>query len=133
MNTSNQEKIGQRYSRQREEILKIVAGTKTHPTADWVYEEARRAIPNISLGTVYRNLNLLADEGVISRIILDDGKVRFDGNSEEHHHFICNDTGKVYDIQSSFSGELIDKLYRETGMKAANCKIEFFGNDKQGS
>lgn len=131
VSVSNQEKVGQRYSRQREEILKIVMGTKTHPTADWVYEEARRSIPNISLGTVYRNLNLLADEGVIMRIVLDDGKVRFDGNSDDHHHFICNDSGKVYDIESSFSQELIDKLYQQTGMKATGCKVEFYGNDNK--
>jgi Fe2+ or Zn2+ uptake regulation protein len=61
-------KIGQRYSRQREHILKIVQNTDSHPTADWVYEQARAVIPNISLGTVYRNLNLLVEEGLIQAL-----------------------------------------------------------------
>jgi len=121
------EKAGQRYSRQREEILKIVRATKSHPTADWVYEQSRHKIPSISLGTVYRNLNLLADEGIIKRLVFEDGKVRFDGNVDEHHHFVSAKTGKIYDIEKKYSQELVEKLYRDTGFKATSCKIEFFG------
>ncbi len=122
---------GQRYSRQREEILRVVQTTGTHPTADWVYEQVRKTLPHISLGTVYRNLNLLADEGLIQRVILDDGVVRFDGNTNDHHHFICTKTGKIYDVILPLGDELLAKFNAEMskphGFKATHFKIEFYG------
>lgn len=118
---------GQRYSRQREEILRVVRETKSHPTADWVYEQVRKTLPNVSLGTVYRNLNLLADEGLVQRVILDDGAVRFDGNTKEHHHFICNKTGKIHDVELALGDELLAKFNAQTGYKATRFKIEFYG------
>ncbi|MBC8044606.1 MAG: transcriptional repressor [Rhizobacter sp.] len=120
-------KTGQRFSRQREQILKIVLGTKSHPTADWVYDQVRLKIPSVSLGTVYRNLNLLADDGKITRVILEDGKVRFDGNTGEHYHFICTNSGKVIDLDGKFDASLLEKFNRKTGMNATACKIEFYG------
>ncbi|MGQ9805372.1 MAG: Fur family transcriptional regulator [Chlorobiales bacterium] len=119
--------VGQRYSRQREEVLRVVRETESHPTADWVYEQVRKVLPHISLGTVYRNLNLLADEGLIQRVILDDGIVRFDGNTNEHHHFICTKTGKIYDVRLSTGNELLAKFNAETGLKATTFKIQFYG------
>lgn len=121
------QKIGQRYSRQRAEILKIVQGTNSHPTADWVYEQARAIIPNISLGTVYRNLNLLVEEGVIQRVLLGDGVVRYDGKLGHHHHFICAKTGKIYDVELPFDASLLKELAARTGLKATAYKIEFYG------
>jgi Fur family peroxide stress response transcriptional regulator len=121
---------GQRYSRQREEILRVVQTTDTHPTADWVYEQVRKTLPHVSLGTVYRNLNLLADEGLIQRVILDDGIVRFDGNTHDHHHFICTKTGKIYDIVLPLGDELLAKFNAEMNkhhFKATHFKIEFYG------
>ena len=122
---------GQRYSRQREEILRVVQQTDSHPTADWVYEQVRKILPHVSLGTVYRNLNLLADEGLIQRVILDDGFVRFDGNTNDHHHFICTKTGKIYDVMLPLGDELLAKFNAEMskphGFKATHFKIEFYG------
>jgi Fur family peroxide stress response transcriptional regulator len=121
---------GQRYSRQREEILRVVQTTDTHPTADWVYEQVRKILPHVSLGTVYRNLNLLADEGLIQRVILDDGIVRFDGNTNDHHHFICTKTGKIYDVMLPLGDELLAKFNAEMNkhhFKATHFKIEFYG------
>ena len=122
---------GQRYSRQREEILRVVQQTDSHPTADWVYEQVRKTLPHVSLGTVYRNLNLLADEGLIQRVILDDGIVRFDGNTNDHHHFICTKTGKIYDVMLPLGDELLAKFNAEMskphGFKATHFKIEFYG------
>ena len=121
---------GQRYSRQREEILRVVQTTDTHPTADWVYEQVRKILPHVSLGTVYRNLNLLADEGLIQRVILDDGIVRFDGNTNDHHHFICTKTGKIYDVVLPLGNELLTKFNAEMNkhhFKATHFKIEFYG------
>ena len=76
------------YSRQRECIKEYLMYTHSHPTADMVYLEVKKSFPNISLGTVYRNLALLSDLGEIMKITTDGGADRFDGNATRHHHFI---------------------------------------------
>ncbi len=86
-----------RYSFQRDTIKNIVIGTKCHPTADWVYNEVRKIIPNISLGTVYRNLNHLHEKGLL-KIIQDGPNTRYDGNIHSHHHLKCSDCGEITDI-----------------------------------
>lgn len=88
-----------KYSRQREAIKEYLMNTKEHPTADTVYMHIREQYPNISLGTVYRNLNLLATQGEIIKINCDDGSVRFDGKSDHHYHFICNSCNRVMDLE----------------------------------
>ena len=78
-----------KYSRQREEIKKYLSTRKDHPSADQVYAAMRQEIPNISLGTVYRNLTMLADTGEILRLRVGDGVDHFDYDTSEHYHFIC--------------------------------------------
>lgn len=96
-------------SRQREAIIAFLKIRKDHPTADIVYQEIRQDIPNISLGTVYRNLSLLADRGEILRLSCD-GKVdRFDADITPHYHFICKDCGCVKDITIPYD-KTIDTL-----------------------
>ncbi len=87
-----------RKTYQRQVILNILKSTNTHPTADWVYERAREYIPNISLGTVYRNLKILKEVGELLEI--NDGKQsRFDARVDKHHHFKCISCGGIYDIE----------------------------------
>ena len=87
-----------KYSRQRESIKTCLMNRTDHPTADAIYLSIREEFPNISLGTVYRNLNLLAEEGEILRLTCGDGSDRFDGNPAPHYHFLCNDCGRVIDL-----------------------------------
>ncbi|MBQ3104278.1 MAG: transcriptional repressor [Lachnospiraceae bacterium] len=87
-----------KYSRQREAIREFVMSRHDHPTADVVYMNVRREFPNISLGTVYRNLTLLADIGQLTRIRLGDGVDHFDAITEPHYHFVCKECGVVYDL-----------------------------------
>ncbi|MCF7808975.1 MAG: transcriptional repressor [Candidatus Marinimicrobia bacterium] len=86
-----------RFSKQRQLVLDIVRELKTHPVAETVYQQAKESIPNISLGTVYRNLNQLVDMGQISAL-KDKGLVRYEGNMEDHDHFYCNTCGSWYDV-----------------------------------
>ena len=90
--------MARKYSRQREMIRNFMSDRKDHPTADVVYMNVRNSIPNISLGTVYRNLMLLSDEGELQRIDVGDGVVHFDPDTSSHHHFICDECGAVLDI-----------------------------------
>ena len=86
-----------RYSKQRLTVLETLQGTDSHPTADWIYHKVRVAMPNISLGTVYRNLDQMADNGTIRRIY-DHGHIRYDGNIERHDHLRCLGCGQIFDI-----------------------------------
>ena len=88
-----------KYSRQRESILKYLLSTKCHPTAETVYQNILAENPNISLGTVYRNLTLLTELGEIRKITSFDGPDRFDGNTMPHYHFICRKCGTVADLE----------------------------------
>lgn len=85
-------------SRQKELIYDLVTSTMSHPTADWVYENARRKMPHISLGTVYRNLNTLVREGRILAITNSRGPVRYDANTTRHSHLKCIGCGLMLDV-----------------------------------
>ena len=86
-------------SKQRDMIKAFLMGRKDHPTADVIYMNVRQRNPNISLGTVYRNLTLLADIGEIQRIRVGDGMDHFDADISPHYHFICNECGSVIDLE----------------------------------
>lgn len=87
-----------KYSRQRELILETVRKNAIHPTADMVYTLVRAKEPNISLGTVYRNLNLLSEQGLLKKISVPNASDHFDGRADEHTHILCEQCGQVFDI-----------------------------------
>ena len=87
-----------RMTKQKALIWQILSETKRHPTAEWVYGEARKDMPNISLGTVYRNLQLLVSDGMAQELNYGKGVSRFDANIEMHNHFVCERCGRIYDI-----------------------------------
>ncbi len=103
-----------RNSKQKTAILDVLAKTDSHPTADWVYQKVSRKIPNISLGTVYRNLANLAKDGQISRMEVGDGIDRFDYTVHPHDHFYCAECGSLYDVELSYDEDL-DELAEKTG------------------
>lgn len=90
-----------KYSKQRESIKNFLVTRYDHPTAETVYLNIRKEFPNISLGTVYRNLNLLAEIGEIQKLSPGIGPDRFDGNPAPHYHFICRHCGCVMDLTVS--------------------------------
>lgn len=87
-----------KHSRQREMIKAFLSTRKDHPTADVVYTNVRQQNPSISLGTVYRNLTLLADIGEIQRLRVGDGVDHFDADTSPHYHFVCTECGSVIDL-----------------------------------
>src|SRR5438874_13676562 len=88
---------GLRLTRPRRLILDVVRATDAHPTAALVYRRVRRRLPRVSLATVYRNLRVLAAEGVLAERA-DAGGLRFDGNAEPHDHFTCVACGRIHDV-----------------------------------
>lgn len=106
-----------RYSFQREKIKEIVYNTNSHPTADWIFQKVQRTIPNISLGTVYRNLKQLEEEGII-RTILDGAVARYDWNNDPHDHLKCKVCGDMIDVN------LFEDDIRETVMKKYKFEVD---------
>lgn len=96
-----------KYSHQREAILNFLRTRLDHPTAEVVYANIRQEIPNISLGTVYRNLNNLANNGTIQRLTYGGKTDHFDANVMPHYHFMCNICGSVQDVHMSTHESLI--------------------------
>ncbi len=93
-----------KHSKQREAIKSFLMTRRDHPTADIVYSHLREEFPNISLGTVYRNLNLLSEIGEVLRLRVGDGIDHFDATVEPHYHFVCTECGSVIDLNlSSFT------------------------------
>ena len=117
-----------KYSKQREHILKTLRENVIHPTADEIYALARKGMPSLSLATVYRNLNQLAENGIIRRIDGLDGSVHFDHNLCKHYHFICTKCNKVYDVAYDIAPDLADKVLAETGLFVESFDISLKGN-----
>ena len=125
--------IPQKRSKQRDAIINYLHSTKSHPTAEVVYNTIREDFPNISLGTVYRNLNQLSECGTIQKLDMGDGQVHFDGEIKPHNHFICKGCNKVLDLtmppidhvnvlaSSEFDGEIEGNVIYFFG-KCAECK-----------
>ncbi len=88
-----------KYSRQRQLIYNFLMSRKDHPTADVVYQNVRQEHPNISLGTVYRNLTLLSERGDIQRLQVGDGVDHFDADTSQHCHFLCSECDSLTDLR----------------------------------
>ena len=122
-----------RMTKQRKAILEVLRSTDTHPTADWIYEKVRDIIPNISLGTVYRNLGILRDMGEIMELNFGSTYSRYDGNPDNHYHFCCSECGNVYDLKLPVLDTIDEEVKNKTGNKVEHHRLEFYGvcNDCQ--
>ena len=115
-----------RYSKQRELILEVVNQSSDHPTAEMIYWEVKKQIPNISLGTVYRNLNALVDASLIKRIHIQDVD-HFDHRKKEHYHFYCRECQTLYDLEATDMKKLIQKVEEKEQVKIDDYEILFYG------
>jgi len=116
-----------RQTKQREAILRLLRLTRAHPTADQIYDEVRETVPNISKGTVYRNLKVLQQMGLVSELSLNGSLSRFEAKRESHYHFRCERCGKVFDLDEPINHELDQKIAKETGFKVTYHQTEFRG------
>ena len=116
-----------RMTKQKKVILEILRETKCHPSADWVYEQARKYISDISLGTVYRNLNVLKEKGEILELNYGSTYSRFDGNPNNHYHFVCEECNNLFDVEIPVYNGL-DKMVQDTmGFVVTKHRMEFYG------
>ncbi|MBI2849260.1 MAG: transcriptional repressor [Chloroflexi bacterium] len=116
---------GKRSTKQRRAVLEFLSQTKTHPNAAAIYSEIRKKVPRISLGTVYRIVAGLRDEGAI--LELDYGpSSRYDGNISRHYHISCVSCGKVADMNSFSLPDLVGKVHHPE-FEVVGHRLEFFG------
>ena len=120
----------ERMTSQKKIILDYLKKVKTHPSAEAVYKEAKKSLPNISQGTVYRILNNLKEKNEV-QIIASKGIAYFDGDISSHAHFICTKCDKIYDVFDECSKcGILDKKRVKVG-KINHYKIHFYGICKQ--
>ena len=99
-----------RLTRQRKVIIDCLRSLKTHPTADDIYPPLKKIVPTMSLGSLYRNLDVLTREGMITRLDMFGDSKRYDGNTEEHLHFQCVKCGAVSDYESEKACEIRNSI-----------------------
>ena len=117
-----------KYSRKRDAILQCLRNTTCHPTAEWVYSQLKPEIPDLSLGTVYRNLAAFKQDGVIDSVGTVGGLERFDARTDPHCHFVCGECGSVIDVDGI---DLPDALLEQTrdalGVQVGGYRLNFYG------
>ncbi|MDO4648616.1 MAG: transcriptional repressor [Eubacteriales bacterium] len=116
-----------KYSRQREAIREFLMDRTDHPTADTVYENIRITYPNISLGTVYRNLNLLAEIGEIQKLSSFAGADHFDGRTDTHCHFYCTHCQRITDMDDLDPNVMLEEARAHFGGKITEFSGRFTG------
>ena len=117
-----------KHFRKRDAILQCVRSTATHPSADWVFEHVRSDVPDISLATVYRNLALFKDQGLIASLGTVKGVERFDGNTAPHVHFVCTGCGAIIDLPGiQVPEELNQAAAMNSGGEVTGCQLTFTG------
>jgi Fe2+ or Zn2+ uptake regulation protein len=116
-----------RMTHQRELILEELGNSHNHPTADALYERIKKKLPRISLATVYRNLEILSEAGMIRKLEISGRQKRFDKEIEQHDHVFCVQCRRVDDIK--FDQSRLVSLEEEQcrGYKISGCRVEFYG------
>ena len=116
-----------RRTNQRKVILEELCKVYSHPTASDVYEMVRKKLPKVSLGTVYRNLELLSSCGTIQKLDFGEPHKRFDGNPDPHYHIICTDCGQVEDVEMDLKPALEKEASDASGYKITGHHVSYTG------
>lgn len=116
-----------RMTTQRQVIMEVLKSVKTHPTAGELCTMVRRRLPRISLGTVYRNLDILSRAGMLQKIDVAGQEMRFDGNTMNHYHLRCMDCGRVFDVDMDLLRDLEERVAQESGFEVIGHRLEFLG------
>ena len=113
-----------RKSKKREAMLRLLQGCDSHPSAEWIYDRLKGEFPDISLGTVYRNLALFRENRQVRSVAVVNGVERYDANTAFHPHFVCRVCGSVYDVEIA---EDHAASLKSAGYTVEACDITYFG------
>ena len=114
-----------KHSKKRDAILECVCSTATHPSAEWVYAQLKPQIPDLSLGTVYRNLAAFKQEGIIASFGVVDGMERFERNTAPHAHFVCTHCSAVIDLDGIDPPQMLAEQVQCGSVR--DCVLTFTG------
>ena len=120
-----------KFSKQRELILNYILNSHEHLTADTIYADLKKDNPELSLGTVYRNLTKLTEIGAIKKVSLPNQVDKFDKNLDPHAHFICDECGSITDINIPGMDEFLDKVSDEDGISIRKYDLTLNGTCKK--
>ena len=120
-----------KHFRKRDAILTCLRMSKEHPSAEALFTQLKPQIPDLSMGTVYRNLNLFKEQGMAISVATVNGVERFDGNTSPHVHFICDDCGAVIDLEAmQVPQSLVTTAESCCGGQVTGCQLSFNGKCK---
>lgn len=123
----NLKSSGVRITPQRHAILEYLIDTMTHPTADEIYKSLEGKFPNMSVATVYNNLRVFKEVGLVKELTYGDSSSRFDYVTNHHYHIICEDCGKIVDFHYPGLNEVETLAEHVTGFKVAHHRMEVYG------
>ncbi|MDR2421128.1 MAG: transcriptional repressor [Oscillospiraceae bacterium] len=125
----NARSIKRKHSRRRDAIAAAICDSREHPSAEAVYRSLKPRFPSLSLGTVYRNISMLREEGVIKSVGAVSGEERFDGDLSDHPHFVCERCGAVMDISEDFSPRLsaAEEVASRYGVAVTRRALVYYG------
>jgi Fe2+ or Zn2+ uptake regulation protein len=116
-----------RTSRHRSIILNELKKFNSHPSAEEVYKTVKKIIPKISISTVYRNLDVLTQQGAVKKLVSLSNEMRFDGNIEHHHHIICSRCGKIDDLHKFNIPDFCLQIEKLSGYRVTGFDLDFYG------
>jgi Fe2+ or Zn2+ uptake regulation protein len=120
-----------RFTRQRQAVLEAVQHSTEHPDAAHIYDEVRQVVPSISLGTVYRSLEALVNEGHLLQIQQPGMPTRYDARLEHHAHFVCDTCGQVFDVLTTLPDAVPMAAEVLTGFEISSARVEFHGKCRE--
>ena len=121
-----------KHFRKRDAILEYLQGTKAHPSAEMIYTDLKPHIPDLAMGTVYRNLALFKEQGLVASVATVKGVERFDGNAKPHVHFICESCDAVIDLMEMEIPQALSQAAEAAcGGKINECHVCFTGKCRE--
>lgn len=122
------QKTAIRYSKKRNAILELLQTTESHPSAEWLFQQLKPQYPDLSLGTIYRNLTFFQEQGDIISVGVVNGQERFDATTHPHSHFICECCGSVIDLHHLKMDEVLAKKVSEKcGLSVERFDLKVYG------
>lgn len=120
-------KSGVRITPQRHAVLEFLLTSMTHPTADEIYKALESKFPSMSVATVYNNLRILKELGLVKELTYGDDSSRFDSNISDHYHIICEDCGKIVDFHYPTLDEIESLAEKVSGFAISHHRMELYG------
>ena len=117
----------QNYSRKRQAIYELLLSTDTHPSAEWIYDSLKPSYPDLSLGTVYRNLKVLEGNGAVKPVTVVDGCERYDARVSPHSHFVCKGCGRIIDVFFNENADELSLPHTEEVKSVESYNLIFYG------